>query len=426
MNAQTRMTEEKNDRSVSRRQFLGSGSAAVGATIIAAATAAAQIPQDTEKAEHDRSGSSPLGPDDEALDSENSDSVTPPPSDHGNVKAFKYPFSFSHKRIEEGGWARQVTIADLPVSTTIAGVDMRLTAGGIRELHWHTASEWALMLYGSARITCLDQYGKPFVDDVKQGDLWFFPTGFPHSIQGLGPDGCEFLLVFDDGAFSEYDTVLLADWLAKTPLSVLSKNLGVSKQALSTMPDHELYIFQAEVPKTSLAEDRRAAAGDVGLSSQNFSFRMMEMQPTHKTKAGEVRIVDSNVFEASDAIAAAHVIVHPGGLRELHWHQNADEWQYYVAGKGRMTVFAAHGNARTMDFQKGDVGYIQQTLPHYIENTGTEDLIFLEMFKSSQYQDVSLNEWLTHLPPALVQAHLNIDLATINAIPHSEEVVVPA
>jgi oxalate decarboxylase len=108
---------------------------------------------------------------------------------------------------------------------------MRLTAGGIRELHWHTAGEWALMLYGSARITCLDQYGKPFVDDVKQGDLWFFPTGYPHSIQGLGPDGCEFLLVFDDGAFSEYDTVLLADWLAKTPLSVLSKNLGVSKQA---------------------------------------------------------------------------------------------------------------------------------------------------------------------------------------------------
>jgi hypothetical protein len=63
------------------------------------------------------------------------------------------------------------------------------------------------------------------------------------------------------------------------------------------------------VLKTSLAEDRRAPAGDVGLSSQNFSFRMMEMQPTHKTKAGEVRIVDSNVFQASNAIAAAHIIV---------------------------------------------------------------------------------------------------------------------
>ena len=152
---QTTMTEENSDRSVSRRKFLGVGSAAIGATMIAAATAAAQMPQDTEKAELDRSGSSPLRPD-EALDSKNSDSVTPPPTDHGDVKPFKYPFSFSHKRIQEGGWARQVTIADLPISTTIAGVDMRLTAGGIRELHWHTAGEWALMLYGNARITCLD------------------------------------------------------------------------------------------------------------------------------------------------------------------------------------------------------------------------------------------------------------------------------
>jgi oxalate decarboxylase len=199
----------------------------------------------------------------------------------------------------------------------------------------------------------------------------------------------------------------------------------VSERALSKIPKGELYIFQAEVPKTSLEEDRKAAAGNAGLSSTNFSFRMMDMPPTYKNKSGEVRIVDSKVFQASSAVAAAHVIVHPGGIRELHWHQNADEWQYYITGKARMTVFAAGGTARTMDFQKGDVGYIQQTLPHYIENTGNEDLIFLEMFKSSYYQDVSLNEWLRHLPPALVQAHLNIDMATLNAIPRNEEVIVP-
>jgi oxalate decarboxylase len=231
--------------------------------------------------------------------------------------------------------------------------------------------------------------------------------------------------VFDDGAFSEYDTILLTDWMAHTPLSVLVKNLNLSKKELSKIPDRALYIFQTVVPKTTLPEDQKAAAGEIGLSSQDFSFRMMDMPPTHKTKSGEVRIVDSRIFQASNSIAAAHVIVHPGGMRELHWHQNADEWQYYITGKGRMTVFAGGGNARTMDFQKGDVGYVRQTLPHYVENTGTEDLIFLEMFKSSSYQNVSLNEWLTHLPPALVQAHLNIETETINAIPHTAEIVVP-
>jgi oxalate decarboxylase len=171
--------------------------------------------------------------------------------------------------------------------------------------------------------------------------------------------------------------------MAHTPLDVLVKNLNIPDRAFSRIPDHELYILQGEVPRTSLAEDRRAAAGSIGLSSEDFVFRLMEMLPTHQTKAGEARIVDSSVFPASTGIAAAHVIVRPGGMRELHWHQNADEWQYYVAGQGRMTVFAAGGDARTMDFQKGDVGYVQQNLPHYIENTGTEDLIFLEMFKGS-------------------------------------------
>jgi oxalate decarboxylase len=413
---------DSNWEPLSRRRFLEVGSIALGAAAIGAA--APQSQQDAEKAEHDRSGTNPIGPQNSPLSSENKDSVVPPSTDHGNVEPFKYPFTLSHKRTQEGGWARQVTVQDLPVSITIAGVNMRLTAGGVRELHWHTAGEWSIMLYGSARITCLDQFGKPFVDDVHEGDLWYFPAGYPHSIQGLEPDGCEFLLVFDNGTFSEYDTVLLADWLGHTPREVVAKNFGVPLQALANLPDHELYIFQSQLPKNSLEEERRLAAGNVGLSSQDFAFRLLKMKPTHRDKYGEVRIVDSSLFKVSTTIAAAHVIVHPGGMRELHWHQNADEWQYYISGTGRMTVFAAGGRARTMDFQRGDVGYIQQTLPHYIENTGNEDLVFLEMFRSSQYVDVSLNNWITHVPPQLVQAHLNIATATLNAIPHSEDVIV--
>jgi oxalate decarboxylase len=96
-----------------------------------------------------------------------------------------------------------------------------------------------------------------------------------------------------------------------------------------------------------------------------------------------------------------------------------------MSGTGRMTVFATGGRARTMDFQAGDVGYIQKTLPHYIQNTGTTDLKFLEMFKSSFYQDLSLSEWLTHTPPELVIAHLGIDKATLDAMPRENLAVLP-
>ena len=408
---------------ISRRTFLANSTALATAVGALSDVAAAQDGPQNAGRITDKSKSDP-GPTNAALDAQNPSSVAPPVTDAGSVPAFKYPFSLSHKRLHQGGWSREVTVRELPVSKSIAGVDMRLTAGGIRELHWHAAAEWAFMLYGSARITAIDANGKSFVADVTEGDLWYFPTGIPHSIQGLAPDGAEFLLVFDDGNFSEYATVLLSEWMAHTPREVLAKNFGTNSQALEKMRTEELFIFQSEVPPP-LAEDQRAAAGTLGPSALDFAFRVKQQPITQRTKGGEVRIVDSSLFKVSTTIAAAIVTVRPGGMRELHWHPNADEWQYYISGKGRMTVFATGARARTADFEAGDVGYVQQTLPHYIENTGDTDLRFLEMFKSSFYQDLALSEWLSHTPPELVMAHLNIDKATLEALPKDKLVIVP-
>ena len=410
----------------SRRGFLGMGSAALAtvAGSLAVSGAAAQEGQQAGRTPADRSATDP-GPANAALDGQNPDSAWPPGTDSKSlVRTFKYPFSFANKRTYEGGWSREVTVRELPVSKSMAGVNMRLTAGGVRELHWHTADEWAIMLYGTARITAVDHDGKSFVADVKKNDLWYFPSGIPHSIQGLEPDGAEFMLVFDDGDFSESETVLLSDSMAHLPPEVLAKNFGVAEAALKNLPKQELFIFQTAVPG-ALEADQNAAAGALGKSSRDFAFRTMEMPPTKRTRGGEVRIVDASTFKVSTNIAMAMVTLHPGGLRELHWHPNADEWQYYISGKGRMTVVATGNRARTMDFQAGDVGYVEKILLHYIENTGDTDLIFLEVFKSSFYQDLSLSEWLAHTPPALVMAHLNIDKMTLDAIPKDELVVVP-
>jgi len=396
-----------------RRSFLGTAAAAAGGFAALQKVVGA-----------DRSKTDP-GPANKELDAQNPDSMWPPATDSKSlVKNFKYPFSFANKRVYEGGWSREVTVRELPVSKSMAGVNMRLTAGGVRELHWHTAGEWSIMLYGTARVTAIDADGKSFVADVKKYDLWYFPTGIPHSIQGLGPDGCEFMLVFDDGNFSESDTLLLSDAMAHLPPEVLSKNFNVGEQALKNLPKQELFIFQTDVPGP-LEADQKAAAGTLGKSPKDFAFRTMEMPPTMQTKGGEVRIVDSKKFKASTTVAMAMVTVHPGGMRELHWHPNGDEWQYYIAGKGRMTVVATGNLGRTLDFQEGDVGYVENTLLHYIANTGDTDLIFLEMFKSSYYQDLSFSEWLAHTPPELVMAHLHIDKATLDAIPKNGAVVTP-
>jgi oxalate decarboxylase len=419
------METEDAKEQLSRRGFLGVGSAALATAVgaLSVSGAAAQGQSTAQNAAGDRSKNDP-GPANPDLDGQNPDSTWPPSTDSKSlVQTFKYPFSFANKRTYEGGWSREVTVRELAVSKSMAGVNMRLTAGGVRELHWHTAGEWAIMLYGSARITAIDLDGKSFVADTNKYDLWFFPSGVPHSIQGLEPDGCEFMLVFDDGNFSESETVLLSDAMAHIPRSVLAKNFGVPQEAFKDLPKEELFIFQTAVPG-SLGDDQKVAAGALARSSRDFAFRTMEMPATKTTKGGEVRIVDSTKFKVTTT-SMAMVTVHPGGLRELHWHPNADEWQYFISGKGRMTVVSTGNKARTMGFEAGDVGYVEKTLLHYIENTGDSDLVFLEMFKSPLYQDLSFTEWLTHTPPELVMAHLKIDRATYDAIPRDEAVVLP-
>jgi oxalate decarboxylase len=101
---------------------------------------------------------------------------------------------------------------------------MRLTAGGIRELHWHEFAEWAFVTYGTCRITVLDPMGQAYAADVNEGELWIFPPGYPHSLQGIGQDGTEFIIAFNEGRASELSTLLVTDFLAHTPPDILAQN----------------------------------------------------------------------------------------------------------------------------------------------------------------------------------------------------------
>jgi oxalate decarboxylase len=367
-------------------------------------------------------GATILGPRNVPLERENPSLLVPPRTDHGTVPNLKYSYAAAHNRVLSGGWAREVTVRELPVATELAGVNMRLKPGGIRELHWHKEAEWAYMLAGRARITAVDAEGRNFIDDVGVGDIWNFPAGIPHSIQGL-EEGCEFLLVFDDGSFSENATFLITEWFERTPRDVLAKNFGVPESAFDNLPsdvDYTRYIFNGELPPP-LADD--AVQSPAGSVPHGYSYHLHAQEPV-RAAGGTARIVDSTNFPAASTIAAALVEIEPGGLRELHWHTNTDEWQYYIAGEGRMTVFASSGKARTFDYQAGDVGYVPFAMGHYVENTGDEPLRFLEMFRSDRFADVSLTQWMALTPPALVAAHLNLDADVVAALSKDKPVIV--
>jgi oxalate decarboxylase len=327
-----------------------------------------------------------------------------------------------------GGTTRQASVHEFPVSTGIAGVSMRLEPGGMRELHWHAnAAEWAYVVEGYCRTTILHPTGDSVTDDFGPGDVWYFPKGYGHSIQGLGPGECHFLLIFDNGYFSEDHTFSVTDWIAHTPTSVAAQNLGLSEEDVASLPSREVYFAKGPVPAPELG-DREAGPQSSSTGEQPSLVTThrypLEAQEPREFAGGTIRLVTVEEFPISTTMAGAILELEPGAIREMHWHPNADEWQYYMSGTARMTVFMAQGNATTAEFEAGDVGYAPQGSGHYIENTGNDVCRVLITFNSGHYQEISLSEWLASNPTQLLATNFEISESLAERFPREERFIV--
>jgi oxalate decarboxylase family bicupin protein len=182
---------------------------------------------------------------------------------------------------------------------------------------------------------------------------------------------------------------------------VLSKNFNLAPEVFDHIPEGEKYIFQGS--KVGPIDDEKPHG--VKKSKLNFSHKMLAQKPV-KTSGGEVRVTDSRNFPISKTVAAAHAIIEPGALREMHWHPNADEWSFFIRGRARVTIFAAEGQARTFDYVPGDVGIVPRNMGHFVENIGDEPVEMLEVFRADEFRDISLFQWMGETPKKMVVDHL--------------------
>ena len=329
---------------------------------------------------------------------------------------FKFSLSDQKARELPLGWAKQATVTDFPVSKNIAGVLMSLKPNGLRELHWHAnAAEWGFVISGNVRTTIIDPEGQYETNEFKEGDVWYFPRGHGHSIEGLGPDGTTFMLVFDNGAFSEFATFSVTDWLSQTPREIVSKNLQVNAEDLKGLPDKEVYITGIKEKLVNKKLDSTPLTHKYSLLSQN---------PLKDCDGGKLWLVSSKEFPISSTMSGGILTLKPEALRELHWHANADEWLYVISGKVRLTVFASSGLSSVAELSNGDIGYTPMGYGHSIENTGDQDCRLLIVFNSGTYDEISLSSWLSSNPDELVAANLNLPTEVVRKFPDKEAFIL--
>ena len=311
----------------------------------------------------------------------------------------------------------------MPIATAMAGVDMRLEPHAYRELHWHKANEWSLILNGSVRLSAVNEAGQTFTDDLTAGDVWFFPAGVPHSIQAR-QTGCEFLLVFDDGAFSEDNTFLVSELFQRNPKSVIAKDIRADVSALDNLPDGQLYIFPGTPEPDNIQEQTITGPNGALPKEQSYSYHFSQQAP-YEVPGGTIKIIDTENFPIASNFAAALITIEPGAMREIHWHTKSDEWNYFLAGQARLTAFIAPQSSRTFDFSAGDVGYVPVPQAHYLENTGNETVVYLEVLQAPIYNDISVGQWLGLTPPQVVKDHLGFSNDVVSRLPKTKPFIVP-
>ncbi|SFV35033.1 cupin domain-containing protein [Hyphomicrobium facile] len=325
--------------------------------------------------------------------------------------------------VKPGGSTREASAKQFPVSQGIAGVSMRLAPGGMRELHWHAnAAEWGFVVKGCVRTTCLHPDGSSYIDTFNPGDVWYFPRGYGHSIQCLGPGECHFILIFDNGYFSEDHTFSITDWLSRTPAGIAAQSLGVGADVVAKLPKGEVY-FAGPGPIPNDVSPYAAPRHDPALLSTH-RYPLMAQQPRRSPGGGTQRTVTVDEFPISATMAGSVLEIEPGGMRDLHWHPGADEWQYYLEGSAEMAVFLAEGSVVMNEFEQGDVGYAPMGTGHYIKNTGGGLLRVLVGFNNGRYQANDLSAWISSNPPDVISTNLGLPMDDVRKLPTAEHFFV--
>jgi oxalate decarboxylase len=253
-------------------------------------------------------------------------------------------------------------------------------------------------------------------NEFEPGDIWFFPRGHGHVIETLGDKPCHFVLVFDNGYFSEFGTFSITDWIGHAPKELLAKNFGLPATTFEKFPKKEVYFAKGKIPPAVASSPLQGWKPP----PLTHKYSLLSQKPFETFNGGIEWRADGSQFPISTTMTGVVLEMEARALRELHWHPNASEWQYILSGTFNVTLFGSGGRWRQEMLNKGDVGYIPQGFGHSIENVGGEKARILIVFNSGHYQTIDLSQWIAGNPVDILATNFSVDSSVFEKFPRRD------
>ena len=259
------------------------------------------------------------------------------------MPTFKFALEKSQGKVIGTSFGKEATVTQLPISKGIAGVSMRLEPGRCANCTGtpRRPSGRSSSRAGSGRRSSIRR-ATPRRTISSRATSGTSPAATVTCSSASAHEPCHFILIFDNGYFSEFGTFSITDWIGHTPKPLLAKNFGLPESAFDRFPKEEVYFARGAVPPEKPAAPLQGRK----LPPQTHKYRLLAQPPHAVYKGGREWRVDSSRFPISKTITGVILDLDPGALRELHWHPNADEWQYVIAGQVSVTLFGSHGRFR--------------------------------------------------------------------------------
>lgn len=120
-------------------------------------------------------------------------------------------------------------------------------------------------------------------------------------------------------------------------------------------------------------------------------LHLSTITPQNKNESGYRIEVGKNNFPLLKGMSFYKLVLYEKGIREPHWHANADELGCCVKGKALVTIYASGNVRNSFLVSPGDAFFIPSGSLHAIENVGEESSEFILSFSSDSTEDFALS-----------------------------------